>query len=164
MYSSGTGYSIYGLTLAASTMVPLQGFWNFWVYARPRYLKNGIGFSVFRSAATIRYKRTTGNKSNNASNGSSENPQNNTQTNPAGETSFVKSTIVNTSITTNTKSSVPVNSDIAMESEVVPFGASDEPEVVSFEVADAKDDEPEVIPFGAPDPAVDERFEFLLAG
>ena len=28
---------MYGLILAASTMAPLQGFWNFIVYARPRY-------------------------------------------------------------------------------------------------------------------------------
>jgi hypothetical protein len=36
MLSSGKGYDEYGLTLAASTMCALQGFWNFIVYARPR--------------------------------------------------------------------------------------------------------------------------------
>lgn len=36
MNSVGTGYANYGLTLAATTMVPLQGFWNSIVYARPR--------------------------------------------------------------------------------------------------------------------------------
>lgn len=38
MWSSGYGYDIYGLTLAASTMVPLQGFWNFCVYAVRSYV------------------------------------------------------------------------------------------------------------------------------
>lgn len=37
MLSSGRGYDMYGLMLTASTMVPLQGFWNFIVYAQPRY-------------------------------------------------------------------------------------------------------------------------------
>jgi hypothetical protein len=36
MLSSSKGYDEYGLTLAASTMCALQGFWNFIVYARPR--------------------------------------------------------------------------------------------------------------------------------
>lgn len=32
-------FSNYGLILAAGTMVPLQGFWNFFVYIRPRQMK-----------------------------------------------------------------------------------------------------------------------------
>ncbi|KAL7480039.1 hypothetical protein ACHAW6_005753 [Cyclotella cf. meneghiniana] len=40
MLSSGKGYNNYGLILSASTLVPLQGFWNNVVYIRPRYLSN----------------------------------------------------------------------------------------------------------------------------
>ena len=39
MLSSGTAYDNYGLILSASTMAPLQGFWNNFVYIRPRYLR-----------------------------------------------------------------------------------------------------------------------------
>ncbi len=38
-WSSGRGFSNYGLILAAGTMVPLQGLWNFFVYVRPRFLQ-----------------------------------------------------------------------------------------------------------------------------
>ena len=38
MLSTGKGYDNFGLILSASTLVPLQGFWNTFVYIRPRYL------------------------------------------------------------------------------------------------------------------------------
>ena len=40
MLSTGKGYDNFGLILSASTLVPLQGFWNTFVYIRPRYLSN----------------------------------------------------------------------------------------------------------------------------
>lgn len=43
MLSSGAGYDNYGLICSASTLVPLQGFWNNFVYIRPRYLSNILG-------------------------------------------------------------------------------------------------------------------------
>jgi len=38
MWSSGKAFTNYGFILYAASSVPLQGFWNFIVYARPRYL------------------------------------------------------------------------------------------------------------------------------
>ncbi len=38
MLSSGQVYNNYSLILNAATLVPLQGFWNNFVYIRPRYL------------------------------------------------------------------------------------------------------------------------------
>jgi len=38
LWSSGKSFSSYGFILYASISVPLQGFWNGIVYARPRYL------------------------------------------------------------------------------------------------------------------------------
>ena len=62
MLSSGKGYDNYGLILSAATMVPLQGFWNSFVYIRPRYLQklaslaaaslNRISSSMFKSRKT----------------------------------------------------------------------------------------------------------------
>lgn len=49
MWSSGKGYSNYGLILSAAILVPLQGFWNNFVYTRPRYF-NKIEFYVFSSS------------------------------------------------------------------------------------------------------------------
>jgi hypothetical protein len=40
MLSTGKGYDNFGLILSAATLVPLQGFWNTFVYIRPRYLSN----------------------------------------------------------------------------------------------------------------------------
>ena len=40
MFSSGQGYDNYGLILSAATLAPLQGFWNAFVYIRPRYLSS----------------------------------------------------------------------------------------------------------------------------
>jgi hypothetical protein len=61
MLSSGKGYSIYGLTLASSTMCALQGFWNFIVYARPRgYLTREILSNVKVKAISF-YRRMSSN-------------------------------------------------------------------------------------------------------
>ena len=42
MLSSGRGYDNYGLILGAAILVPLQGFWNFFVYIRTRYLNQAV--------------------------------------------------------------------------------------------------------------------------
>ena len=42
MLSSGRGYDNYGLILSAAILVPLQGFWNFFVYIRTRYLSQAV--------------------------------------------------------------------------------------------------------------------------
>jgi hypothetical protein len=54
MLSSGKGYDNYGLNLSAATLVPLQGFWNNFVYIRPRYLRNiiyHVGSSIRRASS-----------------------------------------------------------------------------------------------------------------
>ena len=40
MLSSGKGYNNFGLIISAATLVPLQGFWNSFVYIRVRYLSS----------------------------------------------------------------------------------------------------------------------------
>lgn len=45
-------FSNYGLILSAGTMVPLQGFWNFFVYIRPRQLKEATG-SIHRASTRL---------------------------------------------------------------------------------------------------------------
>lgn len=42
MWSSGKALTNYGFILYAATSVPLQGFWNFVVYIRPRYIKGNV--------------------------------------------------------------------------------------------------------------------------
>ncbi|KAL3798970.1 hypothetical protein HJC23_005109 [Cyclotella cryptica] len=39
LWASGKAFYSYGLILYASTSIPLQGFWNWIVYTRPRYLR-----------------------------------------------------------------------------------------------------------------------------
>jgi len=41
-WSSGKALTNYGFILYAATSVPLQGFWNFVVYIRPRYIKGYV--------------------------------------------------------------------------------------------------------------------------
>ena len=44
----------YGINLSAATLVPLQGFWNIFVYIRPRYLRNiiaHVGSSIRRASS-----------------------------------------------------------------------------------------------------------------
>ena len=60
MLSSGQGYDNYGLILSAATLVPLQGFWNSFVYIRPRYLSKiaaHVG-SSFRRVSSF-FKRSS---------------------------------------------------------------------------------------------------------
>eukprot|EP00956_Cyclotella_meneghiniana_P018264 scaffold30292_cov26-Cyclotella_meneghiniana.AAC.1 len=59
MLSSGTGYDSYGLILSSATLVPLQGFWNSFVYIRPRYARDivsGITSSFARATLSQRSK------------------------------------------------------------------------------------------------------------
>lgn len=39
LWASGRAFYSYGLILYAATSIPLQGFWNWIVYTRPRYLR-----------------------------------------------------------------------------------------------------------------------------
>lgn len=39
LWASGRAFYSYGLILYASTSIPLQGFWNWIVYSRPRYFR-----------------------------------------------------------------------------------------------------------------------------
>jgi hypothetical protein len=109
MLASGKGYNIYGLTLTASTLAPLQGFWNFVVYAKPRYF-NANGWEMLRLSLRSTYKiftrqRSTG--SHGVRKNESQAPQNVSNPND-----------------TKTKSPFK-NQTTVIETEVVPFGAPD---------------------------------------
>jgi hypothetical protein len=41
-WASDKYFAHYGLILTAGMMAPLQGFWNFFVYIRPRHFKRAI--------------------------------------------------------------------------------------------------------------------------
>ncbi len=56
-WASDTYFSNYGLILSAGTMVPLQGFWNFFVYIRPRQMKQAT--RTIRRASTRIFARLT---------------------------------------------------------------------------------------------------------
>ena len=173
LWSSGTGYNIYGLTLAASTMVPLQGFWNFWVYVRPRYFGKGKGLSMFTSSLRSRLRGSrrataTGGQSAETSTGYGNTATSAGSTALSGNKTATRATSATKSSTM--KSSVGNASSVKMESEVVPFGEEDKEDdkVVQFGAPDNGDDE--VIPFGAPDTGDengsedDKRYEMVLAG
>jgi hypothetical protein len=149
LWSSGTGYNIYGLTLAAATMVPLQGFWNFWVYARPRYFGKGKGLSLFRSTLGSRLKslRRSGRRTATARSGNTATTiGNKTNTTQAGSTTMASSVVKSSTV----KSSVAFTSSVA-DPEVVPFGAPDPNDnVVPFGAPDPNDDD-NVVAFGEPD-------------
>lgn len=153
LLSSGTGFEIYGLFLAAATMAPLQGFWNFVVYARPRYFAKGVtGMSLFRSrkfSSSFGRNKKSGDTSNIGNTTDSTKVKNPFSSGFNKSSSAVKSSTI--------KSSVAHASSVAMESEVVPFGANDdEPQVVPFGASDPNVDEPQVVPFGASDQNADE--------
>ncbi|KAL7488284.1 hypothetical protein ACHAW6_013868 [Cyclotella cf. meneghiniana] len=138
MWSSGKGYNIYGLTLAAATLVPLQGFWNCFVYCRPRYFKNFKSVPVMSRIVlminTMRMsRRSTEKDSHHIIDGVA-----------------TQATLVRTSVSASSvKSSGANTSSVTMESEVVPVGAVDpdkpvapdsyEPEVVRFEAPETND-------------------------
>mmetsp|Transcript_9023 Transcript_9023/g.16415 ORF Transcript_9023/g.16415 Transcript_9023/m.16415 type:complete len:151 (+) Transcript_9023:224-676(+) len=56
MWTTGTAFYVYGFILYAASSVPLQGFWNFVVYVRPRYLNDA---KASRLTAPIRSRATT---------------------------------------------------------------------------------------------------------
>ena len=60
MLSSGQGYDNYGLILSAATLVPLQGFWNNFVYIRSRYLSKILAHvgSSFRRVSSFFQRRS----------------------------------------------------------------------------------------------------------
>ena len=54
-WASGAAFSHYGFILFAGIVVPLQGFWNFFVYGRTRFLKKGLSkLPTFSSSVTQR--------------------------------------------------------------------------------------------------------------
>ena len=54
-WASGAAFSHYGFILFAGIVVPLQGFWNFFVYGRTRFLKKGLSkLPSFSSSVTQR--------------------------------------------------------------------------------------------------------------
>jgi hypothetical protein len=110
MWSSGRGYKSYGLILAAATMVPLQGFWNFIVYAKPRCF-NAKGRETLRLVIQSLFRKLSirlQRRSNSVR-------QNESQAPP----------VVSTSQTTAAAGINPNATSIPMESEVIPFGAPD---------------------------------------
>lgn len=120
MLSSGKGYDMYGLILAASTMVPLQGFWNFVVYAKPRYFnRNGSAklrsnFGSVVNKVSKRTSKTLGRKESNA-------------TQPDHH-------VTSTAKTTSAKRSVTSGISIAKETEFIPFDAPNSPEDNCYEL------------------------------
>ena len=107
---------MYGLVLAASTMVPLQGFWNFVVYAKPRYF-NHKGIALFRSAMKRLSKRLS-TKSTEDEEGHNDTPE---QGNIPDATSPINKS------DDNKKLSLTDDNATAHVSEIVPFGAPDSP-------------------------------------
>jgi hypothetical protein len=127
-------------------MVPLQGFWNMCVYAKPRYF-NAKGREALRECivSIIRNLRQLSKRSSNASQNQAT----------ATKTNSPSSAIPAANIPTT--SSLENISLIPMETEVVPFGAPDaanEPDDTMNDVLDTMD-EPETIPVGAPN-SIDE--------
>lgn len=129
---------MYGLTLASSTMCSLQGWWNFAVYARPRYF-NRNGLSVFesnvRSAFCCFSRKPNTKKSKSASQNETHTTMNTmTQTNSAPTTKIHIANSGSNEIKTKT----------TLQPEVIPFGSPDP----------TYGDEPDsIIAFGEPDVA-----------
>jgi hypothetical protein len=123
MLSSGKGYDEYGLTLAASTMCALQGFWNFIVYARPRnYLTrktlSRMGSGV--NSVSKSFKRMMSSKSDKEKNGITRD-----------ETTTPNHSEANKSVFKPGTAASPL---FAAESEFVPFEAPEAGEVDVCEV------------------------------
>mmetsp|Transcript_148 Transcript_148/g.181 ORF Transcript_148/g.181 Transcript_148/m.181 type:complete len:948 (-) Transcript_148:263-3106(-) len=160
LVSLGRGYDNYGLFLAAATMVPLQGFWNFIVYARPRYFANGRGLAIVRSYISSFGKRTKAHKSTSVTKNTGQSiPEDRTNPCTSGSNSGTA------------KFSAFHFSSLAMETEVVPFEAYGNEQQVppnDAPVSDANEDEPEVDANDNLDDANanldDTRYEMLLAG
>mmetsp|Transcript_11257 Transcript_11257/g.24380 ORF Transcript_11257/g.24380 Transcript_11257/m.24380 type:complete len:290 (+) Transcript_11257:2-871(+) len=68
-WSSGKAFTGYGFIISAGSLVPLQGFWNYVVYIRPRYLDRSVS-GYFRNRFTSFSKSVT-----NAVTGSSKTSQ-----------------------------------------------------------------------------------------
>ena len=64
MLSSGKGYDYYGLMLSSATLVPLQGFWNSFVYIRPRYSRYIASSSSRMRSSIMRSNRSSMMRSN----------------------------------------------------------------------------------------------------
>jgi hypothetical protein len=118
MLSSGKGYDQYGLTLAASTMCTLQGFWNFIVYARPRnYLTRKAlsrmvsGINSLSKSVKRRMSSDTGKENNGITQAETTTPN---------HSEAIKSV---------SKSGMAASPLFAAESEFVPFEAPEAGEV-----------------------------------
>ena len=110
---------MYGLILAASTMAPLQGFWNFVVYARPRYFNSKgmtLLMSSIRSARTnflMRLSTKSTNDENRTHTTATHRGHNSDGTSPSNNS--------------DKRSSPAIDNSIVIASEVVPFDAPDSP-------------------------------------
>jgi hypothetical protein len=115
MLASGKGYNIYGLTLTASTLAPLQGFWNFIVYAKPRYF-NANGWEMLRLSLQSTYKIFTRHRSTDSHGVRKNEPQALPDVNVSNPIKTLN----------DIKTESPFkNHRSVMETEVVPFGAPD---------------------------------------
>jgi len=81
LWASGRAYSMYGFILYAGTVVPLQGFWNFFVYVRPRtnfsaakFVSSLMASSLPSRFSSLRKSNATTLHTSNVKSGSSENP------------------------------------------------------------------------------------------
>ena len=117
MYFSGKGYDMYGLVLAASTMVPLQGFLNFVVYAKPRYF-NRKSIALFRSAVK-RFSKGLSTESGSTDDEEKNHNDNHVQEQIPGATSPLYKSDENNKLSFTDGNSIP------QVSEIVPFGAPD---------------------------------------
>ncbi len=173
---------MYGFTLAAATLVPLQGFWNCYVYCRPRYFKKvkifSIASRIISGLSFLRSRRSTEQDSD----------QTDFQMRVATEATRNGTTDVASSV----KPAVANQSSAAIDSDVVTVVAPDpdklgapdldKPEVICYEATDPNDgsgfhednsdiethdaDDKSPVPDGKGDEKEDEvaRFEMILAG
>ena len=126
------------------------------MYARPRYFANGKGLAIARSYIGSFSRRTKANKSTSVT-------KNTGQSIPEAEDRSNPYTSGSNSGTVNKFSPIHFSS-VAMETEVVPFGAYGHEQQVpphDAPVFDANEDGPGVNVNGSLD---DNRYEMLLAG
>ena len=125
------------------------------MYARPRYFANGKGFIIIRSYIGSFSRKTKANKSTSTTKTIGQRyPE---------EISHPCPSVSNSGTAKFSSNHFP---SLAMETEVVPFGAHGSEEQVPAPVVDANEDEPKVDALSVnEDPNLgDTRYEMLLAG
>ena len=81
-WAAGKEYGNYGFILYAGTVVPLQGLWNFFVYARNRQLKKmneRLGVAISQTAGSIRSGMRAVSRNSNVTSRTSTNPKSSAQ-------------------------------------------------------------------------------------